>query len=262
MSLPPVEIPLGAMRFNSDSQKLEYFNGYEWMQIHTFNPDLNGGARGIYAGGNAPGGKSDVIEYINISSSGNGVDFGDMVSARGGPGGCGSRTRGIIAGGGEPSRVDKIDYITIASTGNATDFGNLTQSRSQDGNNGGNSATRGLFAAGTTPSLVNTIDYVTIAQTGNAVDFGDLVNEKSTLASVSSSTRGIIQYGAISPSPEATLDYITMASTGNASSFGTLDGSNGLYAGGSSSTRGLFAGGYITNIIQYITTIVWVFFEF
>ena len=27
MSLPPVEIPLGAMRFNSDSQKLEYWNG-------------------------------------------------------------------------------------------------------------------------------------------------------------------------------------------------------------------------------------------
>ena len=43
MSLPPVEIPLGAMRFNSDSQKLEYFNGEIWMQVHTFNPDLNGG---------------------------------------------------------------------------------------------------------------------------------------------------------------------------------------------------------------------------
>ena len=35
MSLPPVEIPLGAMRFNSDSQKLEYWNGSVWMQIHT-----------------------------------------------------------------------------------------------------------------------------------------------------------------------------------------------------------------------------------
>ncbi len=50
MSLPPVEIPLGAMRFNSDSQKLEYFNGDIWMQIHTFSPDLNGGARGVFGG--------------------------------------------------------------------------------------------------------------------------------------------------------------------------------------------------------------------
>ena len=38
MSNPPVEIPLGAMRFNSDSQKLEYWNGDIWMQVHTLNP--------------------------------------------------------------------------------------------------------------------------------------------------------------------------------------------------------------------------------
>ena len=45
MSLPPVEIPLGAIRFNSDSQKMEYWNGLTWIQIHTFNPDLYGGGR-------------------------------------------------------------------------------------------------------------------------------------------------------------------------------------------------------------------------
>ena len=50
MSLPSVEIPLGAMRFNSDSQKLEYWNGSIWMQVHTFNPDLNGGARALFGG--------------------------------------------------------------------------------------------------------------------------------------------------------------------------------------------------------------------
>ena len=54
MSLPPVEIPLGAMRFNSDSQKLEYFNGDVWMQIHTFSPNLDGGARGLRAGEPSP----------------------------------------------------------------------------------------------------------------------------------------------------------------------------------------------------------------
>ena len=42
MSLPPIEIPLGAMRFNSDSQKLEYWNGSAWMQIKTFSPNLGG----------------------------------------------------------------------------------------------------------------------------------------------------------------------------------------------------------------------------
>ena len=34
------EIPAGAMRFNSDSQKLEYWNGSAWFQVHTATPDL------------------------------------------------------------------------------------------------------------------------------------------------------------------------------------------------------------------------------
>ena len=51
MSLPPIEIPLGAIRFNSDSQKLEYWNGSVWMQVKTFSPNLDGGARACYAGG-------------------------------------------------------------------------------------------------------------------------------------------------------------------------------------------------------------------
>ena len=40
-------IPSGAMRFNSDSQKLEYWDGSQWVQVHTFSPNLNGGARGF-----------------------------------------------------------------------------------------------------------------------------------------------------------------------------------------------------------------------
>ena len=51
------EIPAGAMRFNSDSQKLEYWNGSAWFQVHTATPnlasagDVTVGARGFWAGG-------------------------------------------------------------------------------------------------------------------------------------------------------------------------------------------------------------------
>ena len=51
------EIPAGAMRFNSDSQKLEYWNGSAWFQVHTFSPNLASagdptpGARGLTCGG-------------------------------------------------------------------------------------------------------------------------------------------------------------------------------------------------------------------
>ena len=68
MSLPPSEIPLGAMRFNSDSQTLEYWNGSAWFQIRTFSPNLDGGVRGIYAGGiNTPSGNSsNEIQFFTI----------------------------------------------------------------------------------------------------------------------------------------------------------------------------------------------------
>ena len=80
MSLPPSEIPLGAIRFNSDSQKLEYWNGSAWFQIHTFTPNLGtssdtgAGARGLIFGGDSV----LKIDYFNISSFGNAQEFGDI----------------------------------------------------------------------------------------------------------------------------------------------------------------------------------------
>ena len=81
MSLPPSEIPLGAMRFNSDSQKLEYWMGSAWMQIQTFSPNLDGGVRGVFFGRAEPS-IGNRIDYITISTAGNAVDFGDMANAR------------------------------------------------------------------------------------------------------------------------------------------------------------------------------------
>ena len=65
------EIPAGAMRFNSDSQKLEYWNGSAWFQVHTATPDLatagdNSGARGVFQGGMTPS-ESSTVDYINIT---------------------------------------------------------------------------------------------------------------------------------------------------------------------------------------------------
>ena len=77
MSLPPVEIPLGAIRFNSDSQKLEYWMGSAWMQIKTFSPNLDGGVRGFFMGGGEPA-EVNRIEFVNIATTGDVQDFGDL----------------------------------------------------------------------------------------------------------------------------------------------------------------------------------------
>ena len=115
MSLPPVEVPSGAMRFNSDSQKLEYYDGAQWLQVSTFSPNLNGGARGVFGGGEAPG-ALNTIDYITISTLGSAFDFGDLTVSRFYLSSCSSIIRGVFGGGMTPTKVNTIDYVTIAST--------------------------------------------------------------------------------------------------------------------------------------------------
>ena len=72
-------------------------------------------------------GVTNVIEYITIATTGDSVNFGDLTQARFAGTGCGSATRGIIAGGQTPTYVNTIDYVTISTTGNAADFGDSSQ---------------------------------------------------------------------------------------------------------------------------------------
>ena len=88
------------------------------------------------AGGYLPGqaqDKDDSMEYITIATTGNGTDFGDMISSptqykriQSG-GACANETRGVFSGGEiyGNSAYNVIQYVTIANTGNATDFGDL-----------------------------------------------------------------------------------------------------------------------------------------
>jgi len=250
MSLPPSEIPSGAMRFNSDSQKLEYWNGSQWVQVHTFSPNLatagdpTPGARGVFGGG-IESGNVNTIEYINVSSTGNAQDFGDLVSARDSVNSASSSTRGLFCGGGPSSNI--IEYITISSTGNTRDFGDMTRVTGHHFTT--SNATRALNAGGpefpAPPS--NIIDYVTIASTGNAVDFGDLTIARwAAGGGRSNSTRALFFAGYLSPSTAYnTIDYVTIQSTGNAVDFGdALIAQYGSGAGNSSSKiRTFIAGG-------------------
>ena len=147
---------------------------------------LSSPTRGIFAGGatygspgSYPGYKdSQVIDYVTIASTGNAIQFGNLVNNRGwGAGKCSNSTRGLFASGytNTPSSgyQTEISYITIATLGNTSDFGDISNARSYIA--GMASPTRAVFAGGGPGSgQTNVIDYVTIASTGNAADFGDL----------------------------------------------------------------------------------------
>ena len=255
MSLPPTEIPLGAIRFNSDSRKLEYWMGSTWRQIHTFSPTIEGGVRGIFFGGNN-GSTYDDIEFISISTQGNATDFGNLTQNKLACGTCGSRTRGIAAAGQtSPGFSNVINFITFSSTGNASDFGDTTNKRDFLG--GLSNETRGLFFGGRTPTPQSHIDFITIAAEGNAVDFGDLISARQNYPmDAASATRGIIA-GGVSGTQTFQMDFVTIATTGNGRDFGQLSNVIGG-AGASNSIRGIFAGGYfpqpsITDNIDFST---------
>mgnify|MGYP001158574425 CR=1 FL=1 len=132
-------VPAGSIRFNTDSSKMEIYNGDKWWNIDSTSPDeQTGGTRGLVMGGGHPN-CTDVIEYANIDSTGNFADFGDLTAPTNRlANACfASRTRGFAAGGGSPtpnSPTNVIQQHEFASTGNFNDFGDLSSARNEMSN--------------------------------------------------------------------------------------------------------------------------------
>ena len=98
-------IPSGSIRFNTDSAKMEIYNGDKWWGVDG-SPGTES-PRMVIGGGYQPA-VSSVIQYVQINTTGNTTDFGDLDAARIGMGACASATRGVFAGSGEPNTTDKI----------------------------------------------------------------------------------------------------------------------------------------------------------
>ena len=257
MSLPPSEVPQGAIRFNTDSQRLEFYAQGEWWVMSTDTPNLASagdstpGVRGVFMGGQKDGtGVFDIIDYVNIASTGNAVDFGNLLAAEQEGNAFSSSTRGFHFGG-DPAD-NEIETIVFASTGNATDYGDLTAT-SKTGIGLAN-ATRGIAYL----NNGNTINYFALAATGTAQDFGDATFSGGSQGMAGASpTRGVFGGTFVSPAANANLDFITIATLGNGQSFGDLSTTKYAGSGASNATRAVFMNGYTgsakTNNIEYIT---------
>lgn len=235
------------------------------VTITTLQPPTYQGDRAIFGGGDTTGNGSEtnVLDYINITTTSNATDFGDMHIGSG-PAGVSNGSRGLFAGGFDfsVSVTNTIGYITISTLGNTTDFGDLTVSRGDA--SGISNSTRGIFGGGHNNNFTvyyDTIDFVTIATTGNAADFGNLTAPRALMSSTQDFTRGVFASGqresTTSPNVFNQIQYITIDTVGNAFNFGdsTTTGQKG-FGGGSNNTRGVFAGGSDgsnLNIIDYIT---------
>ena len=239
--------------------------------------EMRGGrGRGIVAGGTNPSGTYlNSIEYIEIATTGNAVDFGDLSEIKKELTGASSSTRGVIIGGqisGSPVQYATrgIEYVTISSGGGASDFGDLRSSYRIIDSAGVTSNIKGFACGGVnTPAGTSSgpeeaqygrsIDYFTFATLGDMSNWADLVHTGRQLnAGCESATRGIIGGGYAGPSPDNsavnTIQYITFTSQGNSELFGSLTVARRNVIAVSDKTRGVFMGGTAgPNVIDYIT---------
>jgi hypothetical protein len=221
--------------------------------------------RGLWAGAWASAAtpaRSNTIDYVTISSTGNAFDFGDLTRTRELVATSNS-VRGVFAGGADlvgPTVVtlNIIDYVIISSLGNASSFGDLFTGRY--GLMSCSSNVRGIFSGGSSnltgfTGQTNVIQYITIASTGNSQDFGDLTVARRYGAGCSNSIRGLFCAGD-TPAQVDTIDYITITSTGDAIDFGDSTDARLALSACSNGTRGLFAGGAsptVVNLIEFVT---------
>jgi len=248
----------GMMRFNTDLNTMEFYNGNEWRQF-TYISDIQ----------NSPGsagravlfrGTDTNMEFFNIMTLGNTENFGSMIESHNIAAGSGSKTRGIIAGGYSAPDSNysqpRIEYITLASKGDTITFGELSASHFR--NSGGcSSSTRGLFFGGGHPSYYNTIEYVELDTLGNAIDFGDQIDTVAWRRCLSSPIRGFSKGGFPFSSSQG-INVVTIASKGDAVEFGKLSQNMQGGDGCANSIRGIYAGGYAPSITSNIKTIQYI----
>mgnify|MGYP001355157992 FL=1 len=227
-----------------------------------------GRGRAIIGAGGYPSGTTGM-DYVEIATTGNGNDFGDLKVGDYGRGSFSSSTRGIVGGGAGSSYVASIEYQIISSQGGSNDFGDLSIGLRFFRGTSNNS--RGTWMGGQRPSTDGEtyaviINFNEIATTGDASIFGNLFEARTGAnATLSSPTRGITAgdqgYNPYSGAGAVTngIEFITFATFGNGQDFGDLSTARANAAGLSSNTRGVFGGGNPqsspnnTNLMEYIT---------
>jgi len=245
----------GSIRFNTDTSKLEIYNGDKWWNIDSTSPtEQTGGTRGFVFGGyaNAPVSAYGDIDYFNMETTGDLLDFGDLGPTGGRAAANSSRTRTIIYWANAPEK-NQMEYITVSSKGDAVDFGNASSQNNSQG--GFANSTRACYGGGTTNNPDGSsgggpyakgdhIDYVTIASTGDAKDFGDLTTGNASHHGAASQTRGLMIGGNTGPAASARhnrIDYLTISTQGKAADFGDLTANASHVGAASNAVRAIRA---------------------
>ena len=193
---------------------------------------------------------TNVIDYVQIHTIGNALDFGDLSQNRAQGTGFSSPIRAMYCGGyrqtspGGNQHVSDIDVVKFASLGNATHFGDLIKERKTHSGGTSNSV-RGVVGGGTLPATddgVNFIEFITLASEGNGTEFGNLTANTKYASAVGSQTRAVFSGGSRNDAASNIIDFIEIATGGNAQDFGDIAGTTVYYNNGLSDSHGGLGG--------------------
>ena len=245
------------------------FTSQNFLTLPKGDTTQRGRGRAIFFSGNDNNSPNinNKIDFIQIQTTGNSIDFGDSINPRRRryQAATASSTRGVNCGGfapSSPSMSDTIESVTIATQSNSTDFGDLSSGASDRTtlSNGVKAVSAGGLDAGT--NFTNVIDTFVIATGGQATSFGEVTSGSyNNFGGLESPTRGILHGGNNNtPSPGTNynrIEFLTIATNGNTQDFGDLTAATSSPEGTSSNTRGIIkhgqAGPTHTNTIDFIT---------
>jgi len=233
----------GTTRFNQDFGTLEFFDGVNWKTVNSY-ARYDAAGRAIVAMGQNPGGTSATMAYVNLTSRGDGQNFGDALVSSNASTGCSDSTRGVWAGT-FSNPASTIQYTTIASGGSSINFGSMNEMIYRSAAHA--SSTRGLWMSGrkSPGDAIVSCQTVQIQTLGDSLDFGDAAaGRRGHDSGMGSPTRAFILGGYDNSNYTQDTQFKSIASGGDMVFGGDLVYKGGYIAGCSNSIRGFGTGGY------------------
>ena len=254
------------------------FSGTSGMILPNGPSTYRGGrGRGVFFGGSNP--RKNTIDYVEIATTGNAMDFGDASRLVTYATGCSSSVRAVMIGGEETSGTpgwNEMYIINFASKGGTSNFGKLDTDTCYGAMVTGNN-TRAIINSGYGGIKDSFVSYIEIATTGNGTFWGDPGQSGSRWygGDCASPTRGVLMggiqsvtgvydesqgtVGATANDGTKYMRYVTFSTLGSSEHFGELSFVSRYGSGTGNSTRGISIQGSVTdtanctNSIDYLT---------
>ena len=199
------------------------------------------GSRGLSLGGTAPTASTNVIDYVNISTRSDAIDFGDMQTAKIKPGVGTDGSRGVAIGG--TGATTEIDYWAFGTKSNAADFGDCVTQVSEGGSASGGGR---VVQANGGSSPGDDLQKLQISTLGNSSEFGELTEASGNGMGASDGSRGVITHS------DADVDFVNILTDGNATLWGDQF-TNQIQAGvASDGSKAIMFGGEIGSAVDNI----------